>query len=97
MFLLVRRETAGIERPHPSPNGPLPDPELYERDSAGWKPERPGETKTGIENVAAPVAGATENFSPIDRPAPPPLGSEIDGIKDSREFSVSGLEFDLFS
>lgn len=70
----VLRVIAGIERLHPSPNGPLPEPESYERESRGPKPDRPGNTKIGTLIVPLPVTGFALNFSPIPRIAPPPLG-----------------------
>ena len=71
----------GIERLHPRPNGPLPDPESYESESCGPNPERPGLAGSGTDNDAVPVAGLTANFSPMPRIAPPPLGIEIEGIR----------------
>ena len=35
----------------------------------------------GTDNDAVPVEGFTENFSPIPLIAPPPFGSEMEGIE----------------
>jgi hypothetical protein len=42
----------------PSPNGPLPLPLSYDRNSSGVNPGRPGETGSITVNNAVPVAGA---------------------------------------
>src|SRR6266567_5578149 len=47
--------------------------------SDGPKPARPGLVATGTVRLAVPVAALTENFSPMSRMAPPPLGSDTDG------------------
>ena len=39
------------------------------------KPVRPGLSGSGTEKLPLPVAGLTENFSPMPRMAPPPVGS----------------------
>src|SRR5690606_29902409 len=49
---------------------------------------RPGLVKTGMEKAPVPVTGFEENFSPIPRMAPPPLGREIEG---------TSIELDLVS
>jgi hypothetical protein len=77
--LLDRGRSDGIDRCHPSPNGPFPGPELYERDSLGKKSERPGDENMGTVGEPVPVTGLTENFSPMPRIAPPPFGRLIVG------------------
>src|SRR6266700_4732542 len=47
--------------------------------SDGPKPPRPGLVASGMTRLAVPVAALTENFSPMSRMAPPPLGSDTDG------------------
>lgn len=39
----------------------------------------PGLNGSGTDNEPVPVTGFAENFSPIPRIAPPPLGNEIAG------------------
>lgn len=85
----------GSERLHPNPKGPLPDPESYESESCGPKPERPDEVKIGTLRDPVPVTGFAENFSPMPRIAPPPLGNDIDG--DFSWFSLDSDAFDLSS
>src|SRR5713226_3414029 len=75
----VFRVIEGSARLQPKPNGPFPEPESYDRDSCGPKPERPGEVKIGTVKEPVPVTGLAANFSPIPRIAPPPLGSVMDG------------------
>ena len=58
---------------------PLPEPELYERPRAGDAP-RAGENGSGIENEAVPLTAFTANFSSMPLIAPPPFGSESEGI-----------------
>src|SRR6476619_2456477 len=65
----------GRERLQPKPNGPLPAPESYERESCGPKPDRPGLVAIGTDMEPVPVTGLAANFSPMPRTAPPPLGS----------------------
>jgi hypothetical protein len=77
--LSVLRAIAGTGRLQPMPNGPLPEPELYDSDSCGPKPERPGLSGMGTVIIPVPVAGLTLNFSPMPRMAPPPLGWEMVG------------------
>lgn len=77
--LSVFRMIEGSERLQPKPNGPLPAPESYDRDSCGPKPERPGLAMTGTAIEAVPVTGLAVNFSPIPRMAPPPLGRAMAG------------------
>src|SRR5215207_9693576 len=72
---------AGIEKLQPNPNGPLPEPESYERESWGPKPERPGLVAIGTLMEPVPVTGLAANFSPMPRIAPPPLGKEIEGAE----------------
>ena len=69
------RVIEGRERLQPNPNGPLPAPESYDRDSCGPKPERPGEVAIGTVIEPVPVTGLAANFSPMLRMAPPPLGN----------------------
>jgi hypothetical protein len=45
---------------------------------------------TDIEPV--PVTGLLENFSPMPRMAPPPLGSEIVGAADGAELPAEGAD-----
>ena len=47
----------GSERLQPKPKGPLPDPESYESESCGLKPERPGVVKIGTLRELVPVTG----------------------------------------
>src|SRR5438094_4088381 len=70
---------AGTERLHPKPKGPLPEPESYDSESWGPKPDRPGLVAIGTVIDPVPVTGLAANFSPIPRIAPPPLGNEIVG------------------
>ena len=70
----MRRAMAGMPSVQPSPNGPLPAPLSYPGRDGGRNPARPGETGSGIQHEAEPVAGLAENVSPIVRIAPPPLG-----------------------
>src|SRR6266699_6980111 len=77
--LSVLRVMAGMERAHPKPKGPLPEPESYESESCGPKPERPGLVARGTVMEPVPVTGLAANFSPMPRIAPPPLGRDMDG------------------
>src|SRR3954463_15910168 len=70
---------AGNDSPQPKPNGPLPTPESYDRESCGPKPERPGLVAIWIVSEPVPVTRLAANFSPMPRIAPPPLGSETEG------------------
>src|SRR5215204_5616206 len=69
----------GRERLHPKPNGPFPDPESYESERDGPKPERPGLVNIGTVREPVPVTGFAANFSPIPRMAPPPFGRDMAG------------------
>jgi hypothetical protein len=71
--------TDGTDSDQPNPNGPFPRPESYDKDNCGPNPDRPGLVAIGTDIAPVPVAGPAENFSPIPRIAPPPLGNEIDG------------------
>src|SRR6266404_7974607 len=73
--LSVLRVIAGSERLQPKPNAPLPDPESYESDNCGPKPDRPGLVAIGTDIEPVPLARLTPNFSPRPLIAPPPLGS----------------------
>src|SRR6266849_6102102 len=77
--LSVLRVMDGSASDQPKPNGPLPTPESYERDSWGPNPERPGLVAIGTVREPVPVTGFAANFSPIPRIAPPPFGREIGG------------------
>ena len=72
----------GSDRLQPNPKGPLPEPESYESESCGPKPERPGDVNIGTLSDPVPVTGFAANFSPMPRIAPPPFGREIEGIGD---------------
>ena len=80
MPLLVFLVIEGRERVHPKPNGPFPDPESYVSESDGPNPDRPGLVKIGTLRDPVPFTGVAVNFSPIPRIAPPPFGSDIEGI-----------------
>src|SRR5262249_18201535 len=58
---------------------PLPLPELYERFSAGEAP-RAVEKGSGSANEVVPLTAFTENFSSIPLIAPPPFGSDSEGM-----------------
>ena len=75
----VRRVMPAYPTLQPKPYGPFPEPESYERASAGVNPDRPGLSGRGIESEPVPVTGFAANFSPIALMAPPPLGSETAG------------------
>lgn len=45
------------ERFQPKPNGPFPEPESYESESCGPKPERPDEENIGMLSDPVPVTG----------------------------------------
>src|SRR5271165_1916632 len=64
----------GWERFHPIPNGPLPSPESYDKESCGENPDLPGVRAIGTDREPVPVTGFAENFSPMPRIAPPPFG-----------------------
>ena len=70
---------AGIETDHPMPNAPLPAPESYCNDSCGLNPDRAELTAMGMLSEPVPVTALAENFSPMPRMAPPPLGRLIWG------------------
>src|SRR5262249_44473865 len=61
---------------HPTPKGPLPAPESYWSASPRSNPARPGDVAIGTLSDAVPVAALAENFSPMLRTAPPPLGAD---------------------
>src|SRR6266567_535012 len=82
----------GKERVHPKPKGPLPEPESYESDNCGPKPERPGLVAIGTLIDPVPVTGLAANFSPMPRMAPPPFGRLIVG-EAGAEFSSAALPF----
>ncbi|OEU61971.1 MAG: hypothetical protein BBJ57_05765 [Desulfobacterales bacterium PC51MH44] len=72
----------GSEGLQPKPKGPLLEPESYERESCGPKPERPGDVTIGTLRDPVPVTGLAANFSPMPRIAPPPFGSDMEGMAD---------------
>ena len=72
----VLRVIAGSDRFQPMPNGPLPAPESYDRESWGPNPERPGDVAIGTLREPVPVTGFAANFSPMPRTAPPPFGKD---------------------
>ena len=43
----VLRRILGSDNDHPKPKGPFPEPESYDKESCGPKPERPGLTASG--------------------------------------------------
>ena len=77
--LVGLRVMDGCGRLQPTPKGPLPVPESYDKESCGPNPDRPGLMAIGRVIEPVPVTGLAANFSPIPRIAPPPLGSEICG------------------
>jgi hypothetical protein len=58
---------------------------LYESEICGPKSDRDGVETNGTVIDPVPVTEFTENFSPMARIAPPPLGSEIGGVDSSRD------------
>src|SRR4051794_35054841 len=66
-------------RLQPSPSELLPEPELYWSAIEPSRPLRVFENGKGIDKEQLPLTALTENFSSIDRSAPPPLGREIAG------------------
>src|SRR5512133_684969 len=70
----VLRLTSGTLIVHPRPNGPLPFPVLYARESCGWKPLRPAGSSIGTVKLPVPVKRSGENVSPMPFTAPPPVG-----------------------
>lgn len=77
--LSVLRVIDGEDRLHPTPNGPFPLPESYDKEICGVNPDLAGLRGTAIERDPVPVRALVENFSPMPRMAPPPFGSEICG------------------
>jgi hypothetical protein len=73
------RVIEGNARFQPKPNEPLPEPESYDSERDGPKPERPGLVKIGMLIDAVPVTGLAPNFSPMPWIAPPHLGRDIEG------------------
>src|SRR5215208_5558801 len=69
----------GSARLQPNPNAPFPEPESYESENCGPKPERPGDVKIGTVRDPVPVTGLAANFSPMPRIAPPPFGNATTG------------------
>jgi hypothetical protein len=63
----------------PKPKIPLPLPELYDKLNDGVTPLACEKGK-GTDSPAVPLTALTENFSSILLIAPPPVGSEIEGI-----------------
>ena len=53
----VLRTMDGSERLQPKSKGPLPDPESYDSESCGPKPERPGVVKIGTLRELVAVTG----------------------------------------
>jgi hypothetical protein len=90
--LSVFRVIEGSDKVQPNPNGQLPAPESYERESCGPNPERPGLVATGTVIDPVPVTGLAANFSPMLRIAPPPFGRLIAGGAGA-ELSSAALPF----
>src|SRR5215212_6108921 len=67
------------DKVHPQPNEPLPAPESQASASRGPKAERASLVLCRKPCKPVPVTELTENFSPIVRMAPPPLGSDMAG------------------
>ena len=78
--LPVLRAIDTSERRHPNPKGSLPSPESSVSASDGPQAVRLGEKDWGTLSEAAPVRALAENFSPVDRIAPPPLGRVMNAI-----------------
>ncbi|CAB4925969.1 unannotated protein [freshwater metagenome] len=57
-------------------------------ESCGPNPARPGDVAIGTLTELVPVTGLVENFSPMPRIAPPPLGRDDEG-GETRKESVS--------
>lgn len=86
--LSVLRVIAGSDRLQPNPNGPLPEPESYERINCGPNPDLPGLVAIGTVTDPVPVTGLAANFSPMPRIAPPPFGREMAGAEKTDRSSV---------
>src|SRR5262245_46110089 len=61
----------------PMPREPLPDVDEYCSVNVGCAPARPGGTRSGSENVAAPVESTGEKLSPMPSVEPSALGIGI--------------------
>ena len=88
--LSVFRRIDDVESDQPIPKGPFPEPESYDKLSCTPLPFLPGLVTTGTSKLAVPVAGLTENFSPMPRIDPPALGRETDG-KENGELPMGGV------
>ena len=82
VFLVI----LGGDKLQPSPNGPLPSPELYASVILGAMSPLDEHVGIGKDNVAVPVAGFTSKFSPMPPMDPPPFGKEIDGVDPGESF-----------